>query len=244
MDSELGPLPKKIRPCPIIEAIAELKFASAVLQDAIFGIIYQAFKDDFPGKVERLPILQLPEPLRSTDPNLKYQPYYRLIAGDLLFQIGPNVASINNVKNYLGWDIFSKKITETFSKLENLKIIKAIDRLAIRYINLFKLDIFDNINLGIVINGEPLKALQTTLRTEIQRDDFINILQIANNANANIQNQVINGSVIDIETVYKDSPNTLFKEMDNILGKAHLIEKRLFFSLLKEEFLKTLNPEY
>ncbi len=244
MVTDLKGLPKKISPCPIVEAIVELRFSSAVLPDAIFGIIYQVFKDEFPGEPERLPILQLPDPIRSMDPALQYQPYYKLIAGNLIFQIGPRVTSLSNVKDYTGWETFSKRIKDAFSKVEKLKIIKSVERLGIRYINFFKLDIFDNINLRILMNDSRLNTLQTTLKAEIQDDNFINILQIANKAQATIQNEVITGSVIDIDTVSKDIGETFFGEMENLLEKGHNIEKKLFFSLLKKEFLSTLNPEF
>jgi hypothetical protein len=32
--------------------------------------------------------------------------------------------------------------------------------------------------------------------------------------------------------------------MEELINEGHEIEKRLFFSLLKKEFLATLNPEY
>lgn len=244
MITDLKGLPKKISPCPIVEAIVELRFSSAVLPDAIFGIIYQVFKDEFPGEPERLPILQLPEPIRSIDPALQYQPYYKLIGGNLIFQIGPRVTSLSNVKDYTGWETFSGRIKDAFSKVEKLKIIKSVERLGIRYINFFKLDIFDNINLRILMNDNRLNTLQTALKAEIQDDNFINILQIANKAQATIQNEVITGSVIDIDTVSKDIGETFFGEMENLLEKGHNIEKKLFFSLLKKEFLSTLNPEF
>jgi uncharacterized protein (TIGR04255 family) len=245
MVTEVQELPKKISPCPIVEATIELRFSSEVERDAIFGIIYQEFKDEFSGKVEKLPILQLPEPIRSIDPRLKYQPYYKLIASNLIFQIGPRVTSLSNINEYMGWETFSKKIKETFSKLEKLNIIKSVETLGIRYINFFKLDIFNNINLKIVLNGKPLETLKTTLKTEIQEDNFINILQIANKAQVKVQNEPKSGSVIDINTVSKDIIGvTFFGEMENLLKKGHNFEKKLFFSLLTKEFLSTLNPEY
>jgi hypothetical protein len=35
-----------------------------------------------------------------------------------------------------------------------------------------------------------------------------------------------------------------FKNMSKILEKGHLEEKKLFFKLLKPDYLETLNPEY
>lgn len=71
METQIKGFPKKISPCPIVEASVEIRFTSEVLPDAIFGIIYQAFKDEFSSKPEKLPILQLPEQIRSMDRNLK-----------------------------------------------------------------------------------------------------------------------------------------------------------------------------
>lgn len=244
MVTELKGLPKKISPCPIIEAAIEVRFSSAVLPDAIFGIIYQEFKDEFSGKAGKLPILQLPEPIRSIDPGLKYQPYYKLIDSNLIFQIGPRVASLSNIKEYMGWQTFSKKIKGTFLKLEKLKIIKSVERLGIRYINFFKGDIFNNIDLTIVLNGKPLETLKTTLKAEMQEDNFINVLQIANKAQVKVQDGTMTGSVIDINTISKDVGGIFFEEMENLLEKGHNFEKKLFFSLLKKEFLNTLDPEF
>jgi uncharacterized protein (TIGR04255 family) len=67
-------LPKKISPCPITEAIVELRFESDIPNDAVFGIVYQDFKTDYPV-LEDLPILQLPESIRKQDKALHYKPY-------------------------------------------------------------------------------------------------------------------------------------------------------------------------
>ena len=41
-------IPKKITPCPILEAIVEIRFEPEEPDDAIFGIIYNKFKKRFP----------------------------------------------------------------------------------------------------------------------------------------------------------------------------------------------------
>ena len=48
-------LPVTISPCPIVEAVAEVRFETLVPEDAIFGLVYQTLKTDFP-KVETLPV--------------------------------------------------------------------------------------------------------------------------------------------------------------------------------------------
>ena len=73
-------IPTKITPCPIVEVIVELRFEADLPDEAVFGVIYSSFRNET-GEIEKLPILQLPEALRSTDPNLIYKPHYRLRKG-------------------------------------------------------------------------------------------------------------------------------------------------------------------
>jgi uncharacterized protein (TIGR04255 family) len=244
MTTEAHGLPKRITPCPILEAIVELKFSSAVLPDAVFGILYQEFSKDFSGKIDKLPILQIPEPIRAVDPNLMYQPHYKLTAGNLTFQIGPRVTSLSNFKEYMGWETFSMKLKEVFLRLEKLQVVKTVERLGIRYINLFKEDVYNDINLRILMNDAPLKTVRTTLRAEIETDGFKSTLQIANGATAKVQNQTMKGSIIDIDVTCQAFEENFFGDMESILEKGHHIEKELFFSLLRKEFLSSLNPEY
>ncbi|MEW6602636.1 MAG: TIGR04255 family protein, partial [Nitrospirota bacterium] len=109
-------IPVKITPCPIVEAIVEIKFDYDVDldPDAIFGIVYKELHEKFP-QTTKLPILQLPDAVRLRDPNLISQPHYKLSNEKFLFQIGPRVMSLNNVKGYVGWTIFYKELIDTFS---------------------------------------------------------------------------------------------------------------------------------
>ncbi|MDZ7758957.1 MAG: TIGR04255 family protein [Desulfovermiculus sp.] len=67
-------IPKRIDPCPIVEALYEIRFEPNYPSDAIFGLIYKAMKQEF-DSFEKLPILELPETIRSTDDVLEYKPY-------------------------------------------------------------------------------------------------------------------------------------------------------------------------
>jgi len=130
-------LPISISPCPIIEAIFEVRFEASVPGDAIFGIIFNEFKNEFQN-VEQLPILQLPAAIRSQDPNLKFSPHYKIQNDNFIIQIGPNVFSLANINEYCGWDSFLNKICEMYKKLKNLDLIKKQLRASLRYINIFQ----------------------------------------------------------------------------------------------------------
>jgi uncharacterized protein (TIGR04255 family) len=232
-------LPKKINPCPIIDALIEIRFSTNINSDAVFGLIYNALHSDF-EKVDKLPIMQLPDQVRNADPNLKFKPHYRFSNENIVLQVGPNVISISSFPQYTGWSSFSSKIYEILEKVQNIGIIDSIIRIGIRYINFFEQNIFDNINLKVTLSEDTIDYKNTVIRTEINQDTYKSTLQVANNANHNNKN----GSVIDIDTFMDKNIDDFFNRKKDIIDNGHEKEKELFFSLLKEEFLKTLNPEY
>jgi len=235
-------LPKKINPCPILESIVEFRFESSFPHDAIFGIIYNRFKNEYTN-LQELPILQIPEVLRNKDPLLKYRPYYKLSSEDnkFLFQIGARVFSLINVKPYDGWSIFSKKIKNLIKNINELSIVNSYKRIGIRYINGFEFNIFDKINLFINLSDKKLTDLNSTLRMEVPSSQFISTLQIINNAEIKKPKMTGKGSIIDIDTHIENLGNDIIGTVE----QGHLEEKKLFFTLLQQDFInKELNPEY
>lgn len=229
--------PKSISPCPILDALFEVRFSSNINSNAVFGQIYGALQKDFP-KVESLPILQLPDSLRNTDPNFQYKPHYRISNENFVVQIGPDVIAISSFPNYAGWEAFSKKIFSILEQIENIKIINKVERVGIRYINFFENDIFQNITLKVCIGNETVTNKNTVVRTEIEEGEFSSTLQIANNA---INNDVV-GSIIDIDTFRTINLSNFFIDKEEIINNGHSTEKNIFYSLLQPNFLSTLNP--
>lgn len=234
-------LPKKISPCPILEAIVELRFDSPFPADAIFGIIYNAFKAEYPN-VQELPILQLPEIVRNKDQILKYKPYYKLSNDDkFLFQVGARTISLVSLNPYSGWGVFFGKIKNVVQRIKELEIVSAYSRVGIRYINGFDCNILEKINLSLNMTGKSFIDLDSSIRLEVPTGKFISTLQIANNAQVTKVGAITKGSVIDIDT-YIDNPAS---DIIDLIENGHSEEKKLFYTLLKEEFVKQeLNPEY
>lgn len=235
-------LPKKINPCPILEGIVEFRFESPFPYDAIFGIMYNEFKNNF-SNLQELPILQLPEVVRRQDPSLRYKPYYKLSSEDkkFLFQIGARVFSLINVNPYDGWTVFSAKLKDLVERVKKISIVDTYTRVGIRYINGFDFNILEKINLTLNISKDHLTDFDSTIRMEVPSGDFISTLQVINNAQVKKAEGTVKGSIIDIDT-YIDNPK---KDIIEIVEQGHKEEKKLFFTLLKEEFIKKdLNPEY
>lgn len=240
----MRPLPKKISPCPIIEAVVEVRFSSLLPSEAIFGVAYSRIGADF-EKAEKLPILQVPEAIRSQDENWKYQAYYSLLRGNLNLKIGPRVLTFSNVDTYVGWSEFLPFIMDTMRKLKDSDIIKVPERIGIRYINLFRYQILDQVNLDLRLNGRAITKESTNIRTELVQDDFLVILQVANNTGIKTNNFEGQGSLLDIDCIHGFSAGTadFFEQFEGVIERGHRIEKEVFFSLLSRDHLDRLHPE-
>ena len=238
------PLPKEITPCPIKEAAVEIRFSSLVHPDTILGVVHSALKDKYPH-IEGLPILQIPEMLRLNNPDLAHQPSYRLKGENFLAQVGPKVFSISIVDSYPGWPVFLTEILDTFQRIKGLELVEQIERVGLRYIDFFDNNIYQHIKLNLAIYEEDAVTDETFVRTKLRRGQFHSLLQIGNQTRLTTgDGQTKVGSIIDVDTFKLDDFEFFFNNMEELLQAAHNIQKELFFNLLTDEFLATLNPVY
>ncbi len=237
--------PIRVDNCPIIDSVVELRFSSNVHSNAVFGIVYNLLKEDYPN-VDKLGILQLPEQYRESNDSLKYKPHYKINNGEYSIQIGPCVFAIGAPMPYAGWDGFSSTVFDLVNKLLDSEVTNKVERLGMRVINFFENeDIFSYINLNLEINNETPNLSNTVVRTQLQLNDCFNTLQIANSVSQKKEDAEVKGSIIDIDTFRKYDDDFDFKQVfKDEIKLIHETEKEMFFSLLNEEFLRTLNPIY
>jgi uncharacterized protein (TIGR04255 family) len=89
-----------------------------------------------------------------------------------------------------------------------------------------------------------LSGAGTHFKTVIQMGGCSLLMQVSKDVKLAGQNQV--GSVVDIDSFVAgpDFAGEFEVSFAKFLENAHSAEKELFFSLLKGEFLETLNPIY
>ena len=115
-------LPKQITPCPINQAVVEIRFNSSLPPDAIFGVVFNKLKDSYKDE-GGLPILQIPAAVRNQDPNLLFQPHYKLVKDHYILQVGPKVISLAITdQKYTTWESYYAEIQEVFEKLNESRI--------------------------------------------------------------------------------------------------------------------------
>lgn len=236
---------KSISPDPVVSAVVELRFESALPKPAIYGVLYSALREGY-GTQTPLPIVQLPEVVRLNDPNFRHKPWYQLSGNGLLVQIGPDVLAINCdcSENYIGWANFWPLIQDILTRVEKTDVVTQITRVGIRYISFFEgLNVFDKLKLTIEREGKSFVSEATTFVTLVQDASFTMRLAVKNDAQLNSPSASKKGSTVDIDT-FKMESYTSFEGIDSLIQDGHRLEKQLFFSLLRNEFLESLNPVY
>ncbi len=234
--------PKTISPCPILEAMVEIKFDTNFPKGAIFGLIYTKYKDLY-SVVTPLPLTQIPEEIRDNDPNLKYKPLYKLTDGKFIIQVGSDVITFHSPVEYVGWEEFSTKIFEFINLFETTGVYFKIIDFSLRYMNFFEFDITSKINLSIELIGNKHSSSNVMFRTEFEKEGVVNVLQIANQVSVTKNGINKNGSLIDIICLVQN-PISFFSMKENFLNRLHDAEHSLFFGLLRDDFLKELNATY
>lgn len=231
-------VPKKITPDPIRDSIIEIRFQSETSKEAIFGILFRTLCDEFPLYESN----DVPNSLRSYK-EFQYAAEGKLKNDDYSVSIGYNVIAFNCINGYKGWDKYFNVIKENLKKIYKTKVINGIDRLGIRYVNLFENieEVSESLHLNIEFTDkDKYETTQTTFRTEIAKGTFKHILSVADN----VMIGETKGTLIDIDTSTTELPNEINDTLFDIINKGRQEEKILFFKLLKENFLAKFNPEY
>lgn len=238
-------IPASINPDKIVEAIVEVRFNSTLPDEAIFGIIYSAINDQF-DDLKKLPIMQMPDAMRTQDPQLRYQPYYHLTSKNskVILRIGPRVINFIAKAPYIGWSNFSEIVFDALDKISKSKVINVYEKIGVRYVNYFEEAILNDINVVFTVNSDPIKEKETFIRIVKEDEKYTVALQLTNNQTILIDKKENYGSLIDIDYTYTVRKKESHDEIKVIISEAHNKEKSMFFSLLSEKKIESLNPKY
>ena len=234
----------KIDPCPIVEAILEIRFVTSESWPTLPGLLFARIRDRYPEQKD-LPLTQVPDELRRREPAFTYQPLIQFLSpGDFLIQFGPRVVSlVSKAKEYPGWPALEKEMTWLVSELQKIGFVSEGERLGVRYINFFSFDIFEKLELE-VSTGKKRLAGELSVTSVLTRPPLTSRLLVANSATLGTGDGARSGSVLDVDVWLGSLDFDLFENGLPKFGEAHHFEKQIFFGLLKPDFLATLNPVY
>lgn len=235
-------LPKKIDD-GLKDAIVSIQYLSELPNGTDLGYFHMTLKDELKGFAL----------------NNKYQ---SIQGSNLLIEEGNSVYltnddaikvtfTRNNVtfninQKYIGWEHYFTRIQSILKQLFDRKIIAKVNRIGLRYISQFDniaihQNINGNINLDFVEGG-----IYGMSRFELYVKEFIVLLTLTNKQQVpeNISKaDYISIVDVDVVKIFNQLIND-YEQVIRLIDEAHSIEKEVFFTLLKQDFLQTLNPKY
>jgi len=236
-------LPDSISPCPIVEAIFELRFTTTETWATLPGLLYALIRDKYRDQ-RRLPLDHVPEELRK-DSAFTHMPLLQFLSPDFLIQLGPRVISLVTKSNaYPGWPRIKQELEWLLGEIKKAGFLDEGERLGIRYIDFFAEDIFPNLLLNVHLCGQPLKGSECQVATVLRRPPLAMRLIASNGAVVKVDGVPKSGSILDVDAWFGALDFDVFENGVKRFDDAHLAVKQLFFGLLREEYLATLNPQY
>jgi uncharacterized protein (TIGR04255 family) len=240
-------LPIKLDKVTLIDVVTEFKFENRKAIEDLFFEIYANLKPKG-FHYTKLPIMELPTAIREGDEKLKHQPHYRMNKGKFFVSLGPQVLSFSISGYYDGWDGYKKFILENIEEFSTTIEELTIKQISMRYINLFEdEDIFDKLNISMEFPSD-LCADNTTIDKKVFYNEISCNNDIKVRMNISNKTEIINGiteerkkgTIIDIDAyINQTNDNT-----SSTIGNLHSTVKKMFFGLLKEELITSLNPTY
>jgi uncharacterized protein (TIGR04255 family) len=240
---KLDCLPTRISPCPIVEAVLEIRFITEVPWMLIPGLLSTLISDKYPKTVD-LPLSQMPDAIRREEPHLVYQPLIQFVGDPFTIQLGPRMLSLVSNKEYPGWTPIFEQLKWLLQHVKTAGFIAEGERIGLRYIDFFQMDLFQKLTLRVNSDGQSVEGAEMNLTTTFVQEGFLSKLIIANNALVKTQGRANKGSVFDLDIALNAGDFDLFENGLDRFQKAHQINKEVFFGLLRPEFLASLNPEY
>jgi uncharacterized protein (TIGR04255 family) len=242
--------PSRLKKCPIINSVCEIRYTSNAPIDSILpGILHASL----PGNKIIHPVLPVPQEIVRQDPSMQSVPSFNLEWEHFIIIGNFTYVSVSYIPPYKRWSDFKQGICKIFKVLFESEVFLSITRYSIKYIDLIEIvdDIMplDLLNVEIRVMGEQLSNENTVLRVERQADEILHVINVATSARVQLPDGTIrHGVLIDTDSLcLLDTPlppMTFLATHEELLDKLHKENKDLFFSLLTEKTINMLEPEY
>jgi len=246
-------LPIKIEPDRIRDSIVQIFFKSEIPFEPLIGYFYEILskagfaytnapvkpqqKTQISGQANEFMVNILPQHLFFNE-EIKIQLHQ---SGSIIF---------NCINKYIGWNKFFAYINDILLKLKNQNVIYGFQRIGIRYISEFpNIDLSDKLNFSYRLEGLNESLHNGNFRFEWNDDPYKIVVNLGIKLPILISTTVDNIkidyiSLIDIDVIQQGFNIVENEELCSVINSTHIKQKRIFFTLLKEEFLQTLNPIY
>ncbi len=247
-------LPKKISPDNIREAVVEIRYLSNLPFEVFLGTLFNALDKSY--TYTNRPV-QKPKFEQPSQANIGRAITIQLSSAGLFYndkisvQVSPNALVFTCLKQYIGWSDYRPQIEKVLKQFMSSGHITKCTRVGIRYISEYPdRDISECIKFNFTFGFPEVQSETVAFRSEFYYKDSKIILNLSNkvplvrNMQAGQKNEITKTSIVDIDVI---TDNLEIKELDDLLANIddnHTKEKEIYFGMINDEFLKTLNPQY
>jgi uncharacterized protein (TIGR04255 family) len=246
------PLPIKLGKEPLVEAVFEVRFDAglAPVSDVLPGFLYHQL--GLGGSLMRLPIAEVPKPIRDADPGYQFAPTMRVDLERYTISIGDRVLVLGCRLPYKGWADFKPTILSVLSKASELGMLGTAERYALKYVNLLPYgnvaEQVEKVKLQLSIGEIVLRDQPVAIRLEERERDIIHIIQVIAGAEGTLPTgERISGIVVDADSIRQgfSIPFAHFPSgLADGLEELRQANKRMFFSCLTDAAIVDMEPRY
>lgn len=247
-------LPSKLAKEPLIDAVFEIRFASAIpASNVLPGVLYAKLAGEGQSiSIDRLPISQLPEAVRNSDPGLQYAPLVLVSWGQFNIMIGDKTISVSCKPPYPGWKTFRGAIRRIIKEVYEANIVQSVERYSIKYVDLIvQPDLrkqVSSLNWGVRLGSHNLSDEIATVRIEIRSDDYMHIVGVQTGAAFELPERGrCEGFIVDTDSICPSlniDLSAFLAGMDEKLDAIHSANKVVFFDCLTQAAIDSLEPSY
>jgi uncharacterized protein (TIGR04255 family) len=236
------PFPKKISPDLLKDSIVEIRFTTKLEQRLlILGLLSRSLSDKGFKLMTSSGDSQKPKGGQITVNLLPTQPTF--YNDHITCKITPLGFMFNCKEKYIGWEKYKVEIASIINSVEEVGIVSSYYRVGLRYINTISSGlVFAKTSDNIKVTFKDFEIQNTNLKTEILQEEFKILVNIGDDYVIQTSQEKV--SLFDIDVIHeKPDGYASADELLIVLDDCHTKEKQLFFTLLNENFVATLNPE-
>lgn len=241
-------LPKIINPDRIKDSIVEVKFLSEFPFEVCIGLIFQSLDDSY--KYTNRPTFgQKNNSQTDGASEIKLEfgfPQSIFFNDKIKIEIQPNSIIFNCIDKYLTWGLYKPEITRVLDQIFKSNVITSFNRVGVRYISEYPdRDIKEITKFDFSFGMPDVLSDNYAFRSEYKKSDCRIIINLKGKypmLNNDSTKKII--SSIDVDVIKESLSVNNLTNLYDVIEELHTMEKTTFFSLLKEEFLTSLNPKY
>jgi uncharacterized protein (TIGR04255 family) len=247
-------IPIQISPDRIKDAIVQTRYHSKVPFEVALGWFYKCIDDTYfysnrPPGLKKNQINTLINEDNTQGIQIAFGHQYLFYNEKIKVELQPNTITFNCLNQYIGWELYFEEIKRFLGQILEAGVIEHFDRIGIRFISHYPaIDIRNCVKFSFTFGMPQVVSDTFGFNTSFEYEALRVILNLYNNIQVidNHSNEIKPLSIIDVDVIDErfEVKNNALLELYARIDNVHNKEKEVFFNILKEEFLQTLNPIY